>query len=56
MDGMWHYIIIIIIIIIIMYSRIQQYILKVTDCTTALNMKHKQFNITSNSDAGESIK
>jgi archaellum component FlaF (FlaF/FlaG flagellin family) len=64
MYGMWHsvvvvvviIIVVIIIIIIILYSRIKQYILKVSDCTSALNIWHTQSNITSKSDLVKIIK
>jgi len=54
---MWHYIIIIIIIIIIvLHSRIQLFTLKVSDCTTTLNIWHTQSIITSKFDVVDSIK
>jgi hypothetical protein len=55
MYSMWHSIIIIIIIIINLYSRIQQYILKVTNCTSALNIYHTPSNTTSKFNVVESI-
>jgi hypothetical protein len=49
---MWLYVI----IIIILYSRTQLFKLKVSDCTSAVNIWHTQSNITSKFDLVESIK